>query len=172
MFQAVQVVTLLSLTSLGIQVIATECISFDKHGHELEDCCDLKAPFPTRSKTWQCEKYARRNSQRKEQYFGECLFQCIFETLGIVNGSTINEGKISEYLQEIEDESSRHFLLEVYRECGDLIPGSTGKGEPCNSLAMNLEVCVLLRLDADCPEKHYHQSEICDKAKAGIRVCE
>ncbi|XP_062551760.1 uncharacterized protein LOC134217022 [Armigeres subalbatus] len=156
------------LGCLIMQVVNAEaCISFEEHKDEIVKCCKYEAPFP-KDAVEGCVEDAKGKSGGDKHEFYSCLMECYLAKIGAVNGKSIDEGRMAELLQPL-DETARNILLGAYKECAASTAGT--KRAQCDSFALELEGCVLEKLDQQCPDEYYNPSEICDKLKAGAEIC-
>ncbi|EAT43854.1 AAEL004730-PA [Aedes aegypti] len=147
--------------------VAEECIKFEDHKDEILNCCKYQPPYP-KDDVKECVQEAQGKSGGDKHEFFACLLECYLPKIGIINGDSIDEDKISEHLQSL-DENARDILLAAYKECDESTTGTTRA--QCSSYALDLETCVLQKLDQQCPDEFYNPSEICDKLKSGVEIC-
>ncbi|XP_021697716.1 uncharacterized protein LOC110675945 [Aedes aegypti] len=149
------------------EVSTEECIKWQDHRKELENCCKYYPPYPQEGLN-RCSKPALEQSGRDEAEYLRCLFECYFDRLGIVVDQTLDLDKVAEHLQSMS-ENSRDIVLNAYKKCA---AETTGSLRVCHSYAQELEACALLEIDRHCPDEFYEPNEICDKRRAGVEFCE
>ncbi|XP_029709527.2 uncharacterized protein LOC109398234 [Aedes albopictus] len=147
--------------------VAGDCISFEDHKEEILNCCKYHPPYP-KDEVRECLGSAQAKSGGDKHQFFVCLLECYLPRIGVIDGESINEGRIAEHMQSL-DENARNILLEAYKECAGKTTGAA-RGQ-CNSYAFDLETCVLQKIDMECPAEFYNPGPICDQLKSGTEIC-
>lgn len=105
----------------------------------------------------------------------QCLSQCIFEEMGVIQGLELNDAKLYALADQYEEADYRAAVKRAAENCivyvNQIMDYIKNRAGTCMALGSAINGCMFLGTFDNCPTIRWTSSILCNKYRAGVRMC-